>query len=129
MVDWSATFMTDVTKVSQAHATLGFVAFSATMVITRLSGGLITQRLGAVVTTRISGVVALIGLSIVVGAEHLFVTLAGFSLVGVGYAIVMPLVFSRAANDKTMRPGPAIASVATLGYGGLLLGLLQYLRY
>ena len=32
------------------------------------------------------------------------------------------LVFTRAANDRTIRPGPAIASVATLAYGGMLLG-------
>ena len=41
---------------------------------------------------------------------------------GIGYAVVMPLVFSRAARDPQMAPGPAIASVAILGYGGMLLG-------
>lgn len=34
----------------------------------------------------------------------------------------MPLVFSRAARDPKVAPGPALASVATLGYGGMLLG-------
>ena len=122
MVDWSATFLREVTKVSEANATLGFVAFSATMVVTRLSGGLIVQKLGPVITTRISGAIAFVGLCVVIIAEQLATALVGFALVGVGFAVVMPLVFSRAANDSTMRPGPAIASVATLGYGGLLLG-------
>ncbi|MBT4075015.1 MAG: MFS transporter, partial [Gammaproteobacteria bacterium] len=39
-----------------------------------------------------------------------------------GYSVIMPLAFSRAANDETMSPGAAIASVSTLGYGGILLG-------
>lgn len=41
---------------------------------------------------------------------------------GVGYAVIMPLAFSRAAADPFLPPGTAIASVSTLGYGGLLLG-------
>ena len=41
---------------------------------------------------------------------------------GMGYAVVMPLVFSRAARDPLISPGVALASVATLGYGGMLLG-------
>ena len=41
---------------------------------------------------------------------------------GLGYAVVMPLAFSRAARDDTVPPGPAIASVATLGYRSMLLG-------
>ena len=34
----------------------------------------------------------------------------------------MPLAFTRAANDPVVPPGAAIASVSTLGYGGLLVG-------
>jgi MFS family permease len=41
---------------------------------------------------------------------------------GVGYAVIMPLAFARAANDPGLAPGAASASVSTLGYGGLLLG-------
>ena len=41
---------------------------------------------------------------------------------GIGYAVIMPLAFSRAANDPKIPPGQALASVATLGYGGMLLG-------
>ena len=41
---------------------------------------------------------------------------------GVGYALIFPLIFSRAANDDTLSPGTAIAAVATFGYGGGLIG-------
>lgn len=122
MADWSAIFLQVVTEVSEAQAALGFAAFSTTMVLSRLAGGLIVQRLGPVTTTRLSGITALIGLGIVIGTKTFSITLLGFALIGMGYAIVMPLVFSRAANDPSMLPGPAIASVAILGYGGLLLG-------
>lgn len=122
MADWSAVFLSSVVNVSEAQAALGYAAFSTMMVLTRLAGGGIVHRLGPVATTRISGLIAFIGLSIVIYAEILALSLVGFALIGVGYAVVMPLVFSRAANDPDTRPGPAIASVATLGYGGMLLG-------
>ena len=122
MADWSAVFLQRVVQVSEAQAALGYAAFSATMVLTRLSGGLLVQWFGPVMVTRLSGLIAFLGLVIVIIAPGLTVALLGFSLVGIGYAVIMPLVFSRAANDPDMAPGPAIASVATVAYGGMLLG-------
>ncbi|MDO5643138.1 MAG: MFS transporter [Paracoccus sp. (in: a-proteobacteria)] len=122
MADWSAVFMQRVTGVSEAQAALGYAAFSATMVLTRLSGGMLTAWLGPVALTRASGLIAALGLGVVIAAPGLGGALTGFALIGIGYALIMPLVFSRAANDPHLPPGPAIASVATVGYGGLLLG-------
>ena len=122
MADWSAVFMEQLIKVSEAQAALGYAAFSATMVLTRLSGGILVQWLGPVKVTRASGLTAFVGLFIVLTTTSLTVALLGFAMVGVGYAVVMPLVFSRAANDPDVPSGPAIASVATVGYGGMLLG-------
>ena len=53
---------------------------------------------------------------------NLYTALAGFVLLGVGYALIMPLAITRAANDPQTPPGVAIASVATLGYGAMLFG-------
>ncbi|WBU61065.1 MFS transporter [Paracoccus albus] len=122
MADWSAVFLQRVVNVSEAQAALGYAAFSATMVLTRLSGGILVQWLGPVQVTRFSGIFAFVGLIIVIFSPSLIPALFGFALIGIGYALIMPLVFSRAANDPDMPPGPAIASVATVGYGGMLLG-------
>ena len=122
MADWSAVFLRLVTGTTEAQAALGYAAFSATMVLTRLSGGLLVERFGPVRTARLSGLLAACGLALVILAPGLGTALAGFALTGIGYAVVIPLAFSRAAQDSHMRPGPALASVATLGYGGLLLG-------
>lgn len=122
MADWSAVFLHSVIGATEAEAALGYAAFSVTMVMTRLCGGALVERFGPVATTRLSGAIAFAGLMMVLGTDVFWVALAGFALVGVGYAVVMPLVFSRAAADPVIRPGPAIASVATLSYGGMLLG-------
>ena len=61
MVDWSSTFMIEVTNVTEAKAALGFTAYSVMMVITRLLGDRCIQAIGPVNMTRISGVVAAVG--------------------------------------------------------------------
>jgi len=46
----------------------------------------------------------------------------GFAIMGLGYSLIFPLAFSRAGNDPDLPAGQAMAQVATLGYGGMLLG-------
>ncbi len=122
VADWSAIFLRDVTGAAESAAALGYAVFSVTMVAFRLAGGLVISRFGPVATARFGGVCAALGVLGVVSATQPMLALAGFALMGIGYAVIMPLAFSRAANDPHVPPGQAIASVATLGYGGLLIG-------
>lgn len=122
MADWSAVFLRIVVQSTEAQAALGYAVFSFMMVATRLLGGLLVERYGPVMTTRVSTGIAFMGVMIAILGNTLVLVLVGFALMGIGYAVVMPLVFSRAACDPDVAPGPALASVATLGYGGMLLG-------
>ncbi|WP_371808130.1 MFS transporter [Ruegeria sp. HKCCD7239] len=122
VADWSAIFLRDVTGAAESIAALGYAVFSVTMVAFRLAGGVVIARFGPVATARFGGVCAALGVLGVVSAVQPQLALAGFALMGIGYAVIMPLAFSRAANDPYVPPGQAIASVATLGYGGLLIG-------
>ncbi|MEP4247498.1 MFS transporter [Tateyamaria sp.] len=122
MVDWSALLLIEMTHATAAHAALGYSVFSIAMVITRLLGDQVTRALGPTPTARIAGGIATVGALCAIVSANYAATLFGFALMGVGYAVIMPLAFSRAARDPHLSPGTAIASVSTLGYGGLLLG-------
>lgn len=122
MADWSAVFLTSVIKVGEGQAAFGYTVFSITMVAMRFVGDRLIICFGPVNILRFCGGAALIGSSITATASGLWMTYLGLALMGVGYSIVFPLVFSRAANSKQLSPGVAIASVATFSYGGLLLG-------
>ncbi|WP_281994888.1 MFS transporter [Ruegeria faecimaris] len=122
VADWSAIFLRDVTGARESVAALGYAVFSVTMVAFRLAGGVVIARFGPTATARFGGVCAALGVLAVVSAYDAGIALVGFGLMGLGYAVIMPLAFSRAANDPHVPPGQAIASVATLGYGGLLIG-------
>ncbi|NVO54622.1 MFS transporter [Rhodobacteraceae bacterium B1Z28] len=122
VADWSAIFLRDVTGAAESVAALGYAVFSVAMVVCRLAAGLVITRFGSVASARIGGFSAATGVFCVVCSGYASLALVGFTLMGVGYAVIMPLAFSRAANDPDVPPGQAIASVATLGYGGLLIG-------
>ncbi|HCQ64075.1 MAG TPA: MFS transporter [Rhodobacteraceae bacterium] len=122
VADWGALFLVRVAGAGEASAALGYTVFALAMVTVRVSGGGVVGALGPVRTTRIAGLLAATGAGLAVAVASYPVALAGFVLMGAGYALVIPLAFSRAANDPFVKPGRAIASVATLGYGGVLLG-------
>lgn len=122
MADWSAIFLVLVSGVTEAYAALGYAVFSIAMVCMRLLGDRVTHALGAVRSAQFAGATAAIGVLCAVTFGTYALSLVGFALMGIGYAVIMPLAFSRAANDPYSAPGAAIASVSTLGYGGILLG-------
>ena len=123
MADWSAVYLSDIVQVGEGAAALGYTVFSIAMVVMRLLGDLVVAKLGAIRAAQLGGIIAAGGMMIVVLIPMFSTVLLGFALLGVGYAVVIPLAFSRAANDPHVPPGQAISSVATLGYGGMLLGL------
>lgn len=120
--DWSAIVLVETLAADAATAPLGYVAFSVAMVAMRLAGDRIVLSLGPSQAARWSGVSEPLGAALVAAAPNIPAALAGFALMGVGYAVVMPLAFSRAANEPGVSPGAGVAGVATFGYGGMLLG-------
>ncbi|WP_239113206.1 MFS transporter [Shimia biformata] len=122
MADWSAVYLRDVTLASDTVAAAGYAVFSATMVGTRLSGAFVTRILGPIRAMRVSGVIALVGVVLMVVISTPMTALAGLVCLGLGYSLVVPLAFTRAANDPELPQAQAIARVATLSYGGMLMG-------
>ncbi|MEP3278761.1 MAG: MFS transporter [Stappiaceae bacterium] len=122
MADWSALFLISASAAGEAEAALGYAVFSVAMVVMRLLGDRLVQKVGPVNAARFAGLAAASGSAVAVIFATFPIMLIGFALMGIGYALVVPLAFSRAANDPDVAPGQAIASVSTLGYGGILLG-------
>jgi sugar phosphate permease len=120
--NWSAVYLVDIVGAEQSRAALGFAIYSAAMVATRLCADAAVVRYGPTSVARLSGICAFTGLVLVVGVATMPASLLGFGLMGIGYAAIIPLVFSRAASDPERSSGEAIASVALLGHGAYLLG-------
>ncbi|MFG1816636.1 MFS transporter [Kribbella sp. NPDC049174] len=119
-LDWSAVYLLDVLNSSAGVAAAATTGFTLTMAIARLTGDAVIDRFGAVRTVRWSGVIATLGGVLVVVAWHPIVAMAGFGLLGVGIAVVVPLAFA-AAGRTGNNASHAIAGVATITYASGLV--------
>ncbi|GAA3603578.1 MFS transporter [Nonomuraea rosea] len=113
--NWSAVYLTEVAEAGPGVAAAGYTIFMFCMAGTRLLGDHVIRQLGPVRAVRAGGAVAVLGGVIVVLARTPALGIAGFALVGLGVAVIVPLVFTAAGNSGTS-PGEAITGVATITY-------------
>ncbi|MFD7712737.1 MFS transporter [Streptomyces sp. NPDC059785] len=114
-LDWSAVYLRDRLAASAGLAAACTTGFTLTMAIARFAGDRLVDRFGAVRTVRAGGLAATLGGLLVVLARHPAPAMAGFALMGLGIAIVVPLAFA-AAGRSGPNPSQAIAGVATITY-------------
>ncbi|MEV0290741.1 MULTISPECIES: MFS transporter [unclassified Kribbella] len=119
-LDWSAIYLHDVLDSSAGVAAAATTGFALTMAIARISGDAVIDRYGAVRTVRWSGVIATAGGVLVVVAQNPAMAMAGFGLIGIGIAVVVPLAFA-AAGRTGANASHAIAGVATITYASGLV--------
>jgi MFS family permease len=122
MADWSAVFLHDTLGTTAAVAAMGYAMFSLTMMGVRFAGDALVARLGPVRPLRVANALAASALALALWTGHAPTALVAFALVGLAVATVAPLVFGAAARRARRGPGYGIAAMATVGYGGFLLG-------
>ncbi|MEU9117166.1 MFS transporter [Streptomyces sp. NPDC048483] len=114
-LDWSAVYLRDELGTDAGLAAASTTAFACTMAAARLAGDKVVARFGAVRTVRGGGILATAGGLLIMTARHPAVAMAGFALMGLGIAVVVPLAFA-AAGRSGPAPSQAIAGVATIMY-------------
>jgi vacuolar-type H+-ATPase subunit I/STV1 len=122
MVDWTAIYLETVTGLALEKAFIGFAAFSLAMTICRFLGDAVIHRLGRGCTMQLGGLLAATGLLLAILLPYPIPATLGFALVGFGLANLVPILFSTGAQIPGIAPSVGVAMVATLGYGGYLMG-------
>ncbi|MDB5847866.1 MAG: transporter, partial [Rhodoferax sp.] len=120
--DWSVLYLYKEVGSSQNVAALAYASFSAAMAITRFGGDWLRARLSGARLLRVSALLATLAMAMVLLAGEAWVALLGFALVGVGLANVVPVLFSAAAQVPGVSAAQGIASVASVGYLGFMVG-------
>ena len=113
--NWAAVYLTEVAAAGPGVAAAGYMTFMLCMAGARLVGDRVIQRLGPVTAVRAGGIVAAVGGAIVVAARTPVLCIAGFALLGLGVAVIVPLVFAAAGNAGPT-PGEGVAGIATITY-------------
>jgi MFS family permease len=122
MADWSGVYFKKVVESPASYATLGYVAFTATMATGRFVGDWLVTKFGVKRMLQLSGTFISSGLLLAVLFPNLVIATLGFFLVGFGVSSVVPIAYGLAGKSKTMTPGMALSAVSTIGFLGFLIG-------
>ena len=122
VTDWSALLLTEHTGASDAFAAIGFAAFSIAMAACRFAGDALILRFGARRVMAAGGLCIASGLVVAAVMPYPLAAATGFALVGLGAANVVPVIFGAAARVPGISAGAGVATAATIGYSGFLLG-------
>ncbi len=122
VLDWSAVFLSTVRHVARSRAGLGYAAFAATMTLCRLAGDRIVDRLGRRQVMGGGSLCAALGFVVATVVPSWPACLAGYALVGVGCANIVPVLFTAVGRQDAMPETVAVPAMTTLGYAGILAG-------
>jgi MFS family permease len=120
--DWSAVYMTQELGASEALGAVAFAAFAVTMAIARFAADPLRTRLGNVTLVRAGSLTAAAGLGVALLVHEPAAGIAGFAVLGLGLAPVVPIAFSAAGGLDPRATGRLVGRVATLGYVGTVAG-------
>ncbi|MFT3936956.1 MAG: MFS transporter [Chitinophagaceae bacterium] len=122
VADWSAIYLKESLHSTTAIAGLGYGGFSIMMAIGRFNGDALIPKTGSKKMVIGGTLIAASGFLLAICFHSQIAAIAGFSLVGIGYACVVPILFSAAANVPGISPAVGISSIASGGLIGFLFG-------
>jgi MFS family permease len=119
--DWSAVYVKESLGSQAGVAALAFAAFSATMTLGRAIGDRLTSAWGPEALVRRGGLLSAAALAAALLIGRPVAAIAGFALLGIGIATMVPVVFRAASEVEGVEPGIGIAAASTMGYFGFLI--------
>lgn len=122
MADWSAIYLREYLGTDPGFAGLGYAGCAVAMTAGRFGGDRVVARFGPVPVLRTGSLVAALGLGCGLLSGQPAVAVAGFTLFGLGIAVVAPVTFSAAGNLPGVPAAAGISRVTGVGYLGLLGG-------
>ncbi|MEM1322391.1 MAG: MFS transporter [Bacteroidota bacterium] len=122
VMDWSSVYLKNTLNSGAFLSGFGYFGFSLTMALGRLSGAGLIARWGAPRLVRLGCVLGVLGLSTAAFFTEPLVVIAGFSLVGLGFSCIAPILFSAAAATPGVHPSSGIAAIATAITVGIMAG-------
>ncbi|RRB06779.1 MFS transporter [Larkinella rosea] len=122
ILDWSAIYLRDIKGIEPEFAGAGYAAFSVAMAVMRLVGDRLVARLNSKSVVVGGSLIGAAGLGIAVLSPWVIGALAGFVLLGIGAANIVPIFFSEAGRLPGISPTVSISAITTIGYTGMLAG-------
>jgi fucose permease len=122
IADWSGVYLRDALGTGPGLAAAGYAVFSLAMVVGRFTGDRMIDRFGRVALLRGGAIATGLALALALQMGRPLPALFAFVVAGLGMATVFPIAFGVAGRLAGSGPGQTIAAVATMAYGGGLVG-------
>ena len=126
--DWGGVLARTTFHTSPFVGTLPFICFSITMVTGRLLGDRLAHKFGPGQLLFYAGLIAGLGLSSGILIGGIGGEIFGWTLLGMGLCIVIPMIYSEAGTIAihkfacTIAPSEAVATVSGISYFGFVIG-------
>ena len=122
MYDWSVLFLKQEIGMPQDRAAIGYAVFSASMALARFGGDAMRHRYPERTLLRAGGSISAVAMAVVLLSGSPALAFAGYALVGVGLAMVVPILYNASTRVPGTGRASAIATVSSIGYSGFLIG-------
>jgi len=120
-IDWSVIYMRDTFGTVPLISGLALACVAFSQFVTRYFADAVVERYGPEFVSKVSIILMFVGVSLVAFSPSALVSLFGFTLMGIGCAVIFPLAMSAAAQ-LTDRPAAVnIASLAQISFVVFLL--------
>jgi predicted MFS family arabinose efflux permease len=122
MEQWSGVYLRSTLGLPALAGASGVAGYHASMAAGRLVCAALMNRLGAVPTLRAAGLLTTAGMLVALTGSTPVLVVAGFLVVGLALAAVLPIALTLAAAIGTSTAGVASSVITTISYAGFLLG-------
>jgi len=122
MFDWSGLYFKDVVRAPDSLVNLGFTMYMIMMAAGRFLADYVISKIGRKRLMQVCGIMITTGLYTAVLFPYMIPSTLAFMLVGLGVSSMIPSVYSAAGRHEKVPPGIALATVASVGFLGFLMG-------
>lgn len=120
--NWVALYMRSDLGSNAAIAGFAYTAFSIATFIGRIMGDRIIARVGIDRVLSAGSAMAAGGIGFGILVNQPWAMVAGYTVVGAGLSLVVPVTYRRAGEIPGMSPADAVSRVASIGFIGFMFG-------
>ena len=114
---WGALYMRDFIEVDGFYIGLASLSFNIFMVIGRLSGDWVRDKIGVFLLILFLFLLTIVSLIILINFNSVFAAIIGFSLLGIGCSSIVPIAYSLAGKIDGIHSGVGITIISIAVYG------------
>lgn len=122
--NWAAIYLRDTLDSSPATASFAYTAFAIATALGRLFGDAVMARVGVDRTLMTGSIIASAGVGFGMAVNQPWAVILGYVWMGLGLAVVVPVMYRRANDVPGIPRASAVATVASIGFLGFLVGPL-----